>query len=62
MRAQCGNVPMLATLILREINFGFIWMVKNCHFNNFGGFEFSFLGILDISNVEFFQKSKFKAS
>ena len=32
-----------ATLILSEINFGWFLKVKNCHFNNFGGFEFWFL-------------------
>ena len=35
-----SNFP--ATLILREINFGWFQKVKNCHFNNFGGFEFWF--------------------
>ena len=29
-----------AILILREINFGWFRKVKNCYFNNFGGFEF----------------------
>ena len=32
-----------ATLILREINFGTFKKVKNCHFNNFEGFECWFI-------------------
>ena len=34
-----------ATLILREIYFGWFQRVKNCHFNTFGGFEFGLLEI-----------------
>ena len=29
--------------MLHKINFGWCQKVKNCHFNNFGAFEFSFL-------------------
>ena len=32
-----------ATQILRKINFGLFIKVKNCHLNNFDGFEFWFL-------------------
>ena len=47
MRAQCGNVPIFllsSNSDYTEIYFGLIQMGKNCHFDNFGGFEFSFLG------------------
>ena len=37
---QFVNLAIFLPLILREINFGRFVMVKNCHFNNFGGFEF----------------------
>ena len=37
---QISNFP--ATLILRWINFAWFQQVKNCQFNNFGGFEFWF--------------------
>ena len=33
-----SNFP--ATLILLEITYGSFQKVKNCRFNNFGGFEF----------------------
>ena len=39
----------LATLILREINFGWFQKVKNCHFNNFKDFEF---WLLEISHLK----------
>ena len=51
------------TNILREINFGWFQKVKNCHFNDFEGFEFSFFfGISLLKMSEISKKSKFRAS
>ena len=41
-----------ATLILLEINFGWFQKVKNCHFINFGSFEFWFLENFHTSKVK----------
>ena len=50
-----------ATLILREINFGWFQMVKNCHFNHFGCFEFWFLSNFTLENVKNSQKFKIQS-
>ena len=47
-----------ATLILREINFGWCQRVKNCHFIHFGGFEFWIFGNFINENVRNSQKFK----
>ena len=56
---KIGNFT--ATLILREINFGSFQKVKNCRFNNFGGFEFGFMEkTLEMSKVP--KNSKVRAA
>ena len=67
---QCGsfdNFPATFTqfiAILREINFGWFWEVKNWHFNHFSSSEFwIFLGnFWQFSQVWNFLNSQFKAS
>ena len=44
------------SLILREINFGWLQKVKNSHFNNFRGFEFWFLLKVHIWKCQKFPK------
>ena len=54
---QCGNLcsHFPATLILRKIDFSCFQLVKNCHFNNFVGCEFWFLGILHLKKCQKFK-------
>ena len=49
-----SNFP--ATLILRDINFGWFQKVKNCHFNKFEGFEYWFLEKFHIWKCQKFPK------
>ena len=48
--------------ILREINFGWFQMVKNCRFNNFEGFEFFTFGKISHLKVSKPKNSKFRAA
>ena len=51
---QCGNFwNFLATLILREINFGWFQKVKNCYLITWGALNFEFLEFLTFSSVKF---------
>ena len=50
------------TQILREINFGHFEAQKTAIWTIWAALDFEFLGTLTLSNVKFFQKSKFEAS
>ena len=53
---EFSNLP--TTLILREINVSRFLKAKNCHFKNFGGIEFWFLGISHLKMSEIPQKTQ----
>ena len=45
-----------------EINLGWFQMVENCHFNNFGSFEFECFGNFTLENVKNVQNSNVRAA
>ena len=54
---DCENLAIFQPLwFYVKINCGWFQKVKNCHFNNFGGFEFCFMQSFTLENVKTYHK------